>query len=321
MTTVDSINAELGTVKGAMQNMSNSHIAETASLKAKAEMLERMLGETQKKNAEEEEKKKKKGSLMIAKDMKPERMIKEEQWRNWREEVQDYCEEVIVGMKGLMVKVRKMQEEVTENEVGEEWWELRKTLYNLLKKFTGDDPKKVVMGVRGDNGWEAWRMLQESCEPSVGMKEADVLAQYTNMVTKRSKSIKETKAKLTELEQRAKRVEEVTEKPVDERHARSILVGIVDKESLKHTVQDQKEGTTVAELKRRIQEFVNMMDNTDNKTEGEVNRFERGRRTDQEKVAVKEAEERKGKAERRKTTTTTTTRNSATTTTTMDWKG
>ena len=118
------------------------------------------------------------------------------------------------------------------------------------------------------------------------------------MVTKRSKSIRETKAKLTELEQRAKRVEEVTEKPVDERHARNILVGIVDKETLKHTAQYQKEGTTVAKRKRRIQEFVNMMDYTDNKTEGEVNRFEREEeeehRSNQEENGEEECEEEEG---------------------------
>ena len=288
MTTIDSVNAELVNIKDAMTKMNTGNIAEHATLNTKTDMLQKFMEKIKddiiadmksiKDQAEEEEKTKRKDkekSLMHCKDMKPEKLTKAEQWRSWREDAQDYCEEVHGGMKEVMEKVRKSNEVVTEETVGKEWWNRKEALYRFLKKYTSDEPKKVVVGTRKDNGWEAWRQLKVSCEPSVGVKEADVLAQYTNMVTKRAKNTKETKVRLVELEERAKRVEEVTERPVDERHARSILIGIIDTETLKHTTQYQNEGTSVTELKRKVLEFVNMMENTSNKTEGEFNRFEK----------------------------------------------
>ena len=51
----------------------------------------------------------------------------------------------------------------------------------------------MVQGVTDDNGWEAWRRLNQQYEPATVTREAQVLAKYTNMVTKKAKSPKETK--------------------------------------------------------------------------------------------------------------------------------
>ena len=64
--------------------------------------------------------------------------------------------------------------------------------------------------VAGDNGWEAWRLLGVHCEPSVGMREAQVMQQFTSLITKRAKNAAETRKLIAEMDQRAKRVAEVT---------------------------------------------------------------------------------------------------------------
>ena len=69
---------------------------------------------------------------------------------------------------------------------------------------------------------------------------------------------------MAEFEQRAKRVAEVTGVEVDIRHARSVLTGCIDLDTLKHVSTYIGEGydeTEFAVLKSKIMEFVNMMDN------------------------------------------------------------
>ena len=81
------------------------------------------------------------------------------------------------------------------------------------------------------------------------MREAQAMAQFTGMVNRRAKNPAETRALMLELEERAQRVEEMTEQPPDERHTMSIIMGILDSETLKHTIHFQGLKKSVAELK------------------------------------------------------------------------
>ena len=83
------------------------------------------------------------------------------------------------------------------------------------------------------NGLEAWRLLHAQCEPSVGMKEAQVMQSFTGLITHRAKNLKESRKLIAEMDQRARRVAEVTGKPVEVRHAKSVLTGIIDLETSK----------------------------------------------------------------------------------------
>ena len=65
------------------------------------------------------------------------------------------------------------------------------------------------------------------------------MANFTNMVCRRAKTPSETKALPVELGERANRVEEVTGEPVDNRHRMSVVMGVPDSESMKHTSQYQ----------------------------------------------------------------------------------
>ena len=109
------------------------------------------------------------------------------------------------------------------------------------------------------NGWEAWRKLHLQYEPALVMREAVVMASFTNMVAKRAKTPSESKALLTELDERAKRVEEVTGEPIDNRHRMSVIMGVIDSESMKHTSQFQGAKQRADILQRKVIEFANLM--------------------------------------------------------------
>ena len=65
---------------------------------------------------------------------------------------------------------------------------------------------------------------------------------------------------MPELEERAKRADELTGEPVDDRHMMSVIMGILDQDTLKHTVQYQgtKADRNLGMFKQKIMEFVNL---------------------------------------------------------------
>ena len=201
-------------------------------------------------------------SLMHPKTIVPEVLSKEEEWRMWKSDVEDYCQEMFEGMKDMLEEIRKAEEEINEewfDPTDEDWWSKGEMLWRFLKRYTSGEAKRVVMSVREDNGWEAWKKLNQQYEPGLMVREAQVMARFTGTVGKRARNVKETKMMMTELGERAKRVEEITGIQVDARHEMSVIVGIIDPETLKHTAQYQGAKANVGILKRKILEFTNMM--------------------------------------------------------------
>ena len=49
----------------------------------------------------------KRKSLIQAKDLVPDKLAKQEEWKTWRSDVEDYCEEQQEEMKAMLEKVRK----------------------------------------------------------------------------------------------------------------------------------------------------------------------------------------------------------------------
>ena len=110
------------------------------------------------------------------------------------------------GMKEMMDHTKNADSEVDELLLKEDhWWNKNEMLYRFLKKYTGTEARRVVQGVSENNGWEAWRRLNQQYEPATVTREAQVLARYTNMVTTKAKSPRETKTLLNELSDRAKK--------------------------------------------------------------------------------------------------------------------
>ena len=85
-------------------------------------------------------------------------------------------------------------------------WEQREMVWRFLKQYTINEARKVVTSTPNRNGWEAWRKLHLQYESLLVMRGAVVMSQFTSMVTKRAKSLAETKTLLLELDERARRV-------------------------------------------------------------------------------------------------------------------
>ena len=113
-------------------------------------------------------------------------------------------------------------------------------MWRLLKRYAGGEAKKIVIGTKKDNGWEAWRKLHQQYEPGSAMREAVARSQFTGMVNKRAKTPKETRTLMVELEEKAKRMEEITGEPIEEGHYKSVVTGMIDMETLRQTVEHQE---------------------------------------------------------------------------------
>ena len=61
------------------------------------------------------------------------------------------------------------------------------------------------------------------------MREAVVVASFTNMVSRRAKTPQEAKALLLELDERAKRIEEVRGEAIENRRRMSVVTGVLDR--------------------------------------------------------------------------------------------
>ena len=75
------------------------------------------------------------------------------------------------------------------------------------------------------------------------------MAHFTNFITKQAKTPKETRSLLVEFEDRARMFQEIVGVAPEDRHAMSVLVGIIDTETLKHTAADQGSGLAIMKQK------------------------------------------------------------------------
>ena len=127
-------------------------------------------------------------SLLHYKNMNVGVLEKIDQWRMWKSEVEDYAEETMPGIREYIEKVKNEEEEVSEVDWDDEAWNQREMIWRFLKRYTTGEAKKVVTSVSHRNGWEAWRKLHLQFEPALVMREAVVMASFTNMVSRRAKT-------------------------------------------------------------------------------------------------------------------------------------
>ena len=103
-------------------------------------------------------------------------------------------------------------------------------LWRLLKmqREPGSDGRRIVEGVPEDDGWEAWRWLHEHFEPSLAVRESQVLAELSLMTQRRAKNPAETKRLMLDLEDKIRKVIEVTGRIPDDARCKSIVLSFVD---------------------------------------------------------------------------------------------
>ena len=85
------------------------------------------------------------------------------------------------------------------------------------------------------------------------------MSQFTNMATKRAKPPAETKTLLLELDERARRVEEVTGEPIGNSHRMSVVMGLIDPEAMRHTAAFSGANMRADVLQKKVIEFASLM--------------------------------------------------------------
>ena len=158
---------------------------------------------------------KEKWQLSVPKDMQPSEFTgKEEEWKRWKEEMEDYIEAVHPGMKLVLKVTTKGSEEVLNTDFqkagfndGE--WQHHDKLFMLLKRKTSGEARSVVMCARAENGYEAWRLLRVRFEPQAGIRRMKEIAELMDLRNKRCKNAAETNLVLLEVNRRKMLIEDI----------------------------------------------------------------------------------------------------------------
>ena len=132
------------------------------SVKEVEQRLKREMEEVKKKASEETNHRKQ--TLVNIKMMTPSVYKEGSSWKDWREEIEDYTDEVYEGMADELKRVRETNKEIEKGMMNATWWEKRQKLWTLLKKFTEGEAKRIITNEKGRNGWEAWRRLNKHVE-------------------------------------------------------------------------------------------------------------------------------------------------------------
>jgi len=198
-------------------------------------------------------------SLLHSKNMKVPVLDKEDGWRSWLADVEDYTEETMPGIGEHLDCAKACGEEVSDIDMTEGAWEQRSMVWRFLKAHTINDARKAVTSTPNRNGWEAWRKLHLQYEPLLVMRGAVTMSHFTSMVNKRARSPAETKTLLLEMDERARRVEEVTGEPIGNNHRMSVVMGLIDQESMRHTAAYGGVNMSAAVLQKKVIEFASLM--------------------------------------------------------------
>ena len=170
---------------------------------------------------------------------------KEEEWRQWKEDVMDYLDETTLGVKDFLENVSKLkgpieiedEHQMNRPDIASE----RVAIWRALKALTAGDARDVVAGVEDENGWRAWQKLHGYFEPSLNAKKGQVLAELAVMTTKPARGPIELRSLLLEMEKKIKTVKDIIQREVDDDHSKSILITIMDPITRQHTASSHGE--------------------------------------------------------------------------------
>ena len=188
---------------------------------------------------------------------------KEEEWRQWKDDVEDYLDHANPGMRDLLNEIDVEVEDVDEGwrrkrvgSVKEKVLGDHVQVWRALKHLTSGEARKIVMNVKGQDGFRAWQKLRLRFEPSLAAKQGIVLAEFSGMIARPAKTPAETVVLITEMEGRMKNIADLTGDEVSEMHAKSVLVGILDPMTRQHRAMQH--GADYEKLKKTVLEFANM---------------------------------------------------------------
>ena len=174
-----------------------------------------------------------------AKDWEPKEWDgKEDGWKKWKEEVEDYVDEMVPGLAAVLEHVSKKKAEIKEKDLNEhsERWYLRGKLFKLLKRKTANvsEANKIVKCAEEKNGWDAWRMLALRYEAQSGVRRANELRELMQLMNKRCKNTAETQLIVVEIDRRKMIISECGGDPPDDDITTSVLLMSMDGATRSH---------------------------------------------------------------------------------------
>ena len=186
-----------------------------------------------------------------------------EEWRAWRDDFADFFDTKNVGMAQLLADIAKKRDVPVDSSTLAKWAGVLGTkvtgdhgqVWRALNGLTTGVARTVIMTVGAEDGFEAWRRLHLQFEPKLLIRQGQVLADFSAMVSRPANSIAETRELLTELERRMKMVRDLTEQGISDMRARSVLIGILDPQTWQHTAY--RLADPFEQFKNSVFEFVN----------------------------------------------------------------
>ena len=77
-----------------------------------------------------------KGKFLNPKHMLPRTLDDQEDWKQWKSQVEDYCEVVMDGTKEILEVVRNNTRAIKTTNAKVKWWNIRAEIWRLLNIFT-----------------------------------------------------------------------------------------------------------------------------------------------------------------------------------------
>lgn len=184
---------------------------------------------------------------------------KESEWRAWQEDMSMYLDTIEPGIAAILKLAEKSTTEVDNlwitNAAGPALATKSCDLYRCLRALTEEEARLVVMGVRNENGFEAWRLLHMLFGLATAAKQGQAMHEVMAVATKPCRTPAETRARVVELERRIRVAEEITGQSLDGNHAKSILAMLLDPITRMHTTHLLGAASDYQALKRGVLEF------------------------------------------------------------------
>ena len=211
----------------------------------------------------------KRKGMVLLKDLKPSNFDgKSEKWRTWVEEVADFAEANHRGLRRLLERVEKLK-----GQEADDYWILNQTdvipnqaveiieeMFTVLKMYTesGTQARDIVMNTPKKNGFIAWQRLFAHYQPELAAREGQALSNVLSMQTKRAKNQTELRGYIVELEGKVRICKDLCGLDVEDNTLRSVLVGMLDPETRRHTTRYQGMDASFNTLKIEVLKFINV---------------------------------------------------------------
>ena len=133
-----------------------------------------------------------KGFLPL-KELKPPKLAKEEQWREWAEHFSEYLEASCAGMKQCLKAVAQQESKPDKDTVGtspySQFAARAEDLYAALKHLTEEKStaRQVVMSTPREDGFLAWWSLNSTFTQALAGRQGAVMNQFTASHSKAAK--------------------------------------------------------------------------------------------------------------------------------------